>query len=284
MRHFRVVTPYGPSRKELERVVRSQRQDYLDTWLIGASDRLSSDAVALLEASLADPDSSTGFNRMKGDAGQATLDNILDVTEKLAFIQRLDLPHDLLTATGKPWVDQIVRRVAGEKASEMRRHAPARQLGLYAIYLMSREAQLTDAMIDLLIETVHKIGTRSKRKVVGDIAKDIERVYGKERLLVEIASASINEPSGRICDVIFPIAGKAKLAAIVKESHAKGALDRRIYKVMCQRRSKSRPFGGVKPGHRVTCRGEWREGVARGPLPPHWLAFQGLILALRARL
>src|SRR3546814_6703570 len=77
-----------------------------------------------------------------------------------------------------------------------------------------------------------KIGTRSKRKVVGDIAKDIERVYGKERLLVEIASASINEPSGRICDVIFPIAGKAKLAAIVKESHAKGALDRRIYKVM----------------------------------------------------
>jgi hypothetical protein len=68
---------------------------------------------------------------------------------------------------------------------------------------MSREAQLTDAMIDLLIETVHKIGTRSKRKVVGDIAKDIERVYGKERLLVEIASASINEPSGRICDVIF---------------------------------------------------------------------------------
>src|SRR3546814_3865810 len=51
-------------------------------------------------------------------------------------------------------------------------------------------------------------------------------------LLVEIASASINEPSGRICDVIFPIAGKAKLAAIVKESHAKGALDRRIYKVM----------------------------------------------------
>ncbi|MGC5124405.1 hypothetical protein, partial [Escherichia coli] len=62
---------YGPSRKELERVVRSQRQDYLDTWLIGTSDRLSSDAVALLEASLADPDSSTGFNRMKGDAGQA---------------------------------------------------------------------------------------------------------------------------------------------------------------------------------------------------------------------
>src|SRR3546814_3161157 len=115
---------------------------------------------------------------MKGDAGQATLDNILDVTEKLAFIQRLDLPHNLLTATGKPLVDQIVRRVAGEKASAMRRHAPARQLGLYAIYLMSREAQLTAAMLDLLNETVHKIVQRSQLKVVADIPKTNERVYG----------------------------------------------------------------------------------------------------------
>src|SRR3546814_3508593 len=81
-------------------------------------------------------------------------------------------------------------------------------------------------MSDSLIETVYKIGSRSKRKVVGDIAKDIERVYGKERLLVEIASDSIDDPSGRICDVIFPIAGKDKLAAIIKESQAKGALER----------------------------------------------------------
>ncbi|WP_405052317.1 hypothetical protein [Sinorhizobium sp. 8-89] len=49
--------------------------------------------------------------------------------------------------------------------------------------------------------------------MVGDIAKDIERVYGKERLLVEIASASIDEPAGRVCDVIFPVVGKDKLAA-----------------------------------------------------------------------
>src|SRR3546814_19763569 len=61
---------YGPSRKELERVVRSQRQDYLDTWQIGASDRLSSDAVAFLEASLDDADRSNGFNRLQGYAAQ----------------------------------------------------------------------------------------------------------------------------------------------------------------------------------------------------------------------
>ena len=144
---------YGPSRKELERLVRSQRHLYLEALLARVRDRLAPDAVALLEASLADPDGPTGFNTMKGDAGQATLENILGVTAKLAFIQRLALPRDFLSVTGKAWVDQIVRRVAGEKASEMRRHVPARQLGLYAVYLMAREAQLTDAMVDLLIET-----------------------------------------------------------------------------------------------------------------------------------
>src|SRR3546814_4666919 len=93
----------------------------------------------------------------------------------------ISLPRDFLAVTGKAWVDQIVRRVAGEKASEMRRHVPAGQLGLYAVYLMAREAQLTDAMVDLLIETVHKIGSRSKRKVVGDIAKGVGRGAGRER-------------------------------------------------------------------------------------------------------
>ncbi|ASY61231.1 Mobile element protein (plasmid) [Sinorhizobium sp. CCBAU 05631] len=142
---------------------------------------------------------------------------ILGMTAKLALIQRLDLPQDILATTGKAWVEQIVRRVAGEKAWEMRRHAPAKQIGLYAIYLSSRQAQLTDAMVDLLIETIHKIGSRSKRKVVGEIAKDIERVYGKEQLLVDIAIASIDEPAGRVCDVIFPIVGKGRVNRITYE-------------------------------------------------------------------
>lgn len=223
---------YGSSRRELERLVRSQRLHYLDGFLAKVHSRLSTDTIGLLESSIFDADAQTGFNTLKGDAGRASLDTILDMTAKLTFIQKLDLPRDLLLTTGKAWVEQIVRRVSAEKASEMRRHGPIRQIGLYAIYLISREAQLTDALVDLLVETVHKIGARSKRKVVGDIAKDIERVYGKERLLVEIASASIEEPSGRVCDVIFPIAGRDKLAAIIKESQAKGALDRRVYKVM----------------------------------------------------
>ena len=124
---------------------------------------------------------------MKADAGRATLDNILEVTARLAFIRKLNLPRDMLSTINPAWIEHVARRVSGEKASEMRRHTQTRQLALYAVYLMRRETAITDAMVELLVETVHKIATRSKRKVVGDIAKDVERVYGKERLLVDIA-------------------------------------------------------------------------------------------------
>ncbi|QND54544.1 DUF4158 domain-containing protein (plasmid) [Phyllobacterium sp. 628] len=223
---------FEPSRQELNRLARTERQRFLDTFLGSVVARLAPETIAMMKSSLEDADGPRGYNTMNASAGQVSLDNFLAVTERLAFIQSLKLPRSMLLVPGKGWIDQIVRRVGGERASEMRRHAPARQLGLYAVFLMAREAQITDTIIDLLVETVHKITTRSKRKVVAGIARDIEKVYGKERLLVDIATAAIDEPSGRVCDVIFPVAGQAKLAAVIKEYRAKGALDRRIYEVM----------------------------------------------------
>lgn len=164
---------FGPSRGEIERLVRSERQRFLESFLGGVADRLCPETILLMEASLADPDARAGFHTIKGDTGAATLDNMLDLAERLAFIKKLDLPRDVLSAVGKAWVDQIVRRVGAEKASETRRHVRTRQLGLYAVFLMAREAQIIDGMIDLLVETIHKISVRSKRKVVAGIAKDI---------------------------------------------------------------------------------------------------------------
>jgi hypothetical protein len=137
---------YGPSAKELERLVRSQQQQYLDDWLHEVSAALPPDAVVAMESSLADAEGPTGFNAM---------------TARLSFIRKLDLPRNMLSNINPAWIEHV-----------------ARQLSLYAVYLMRRETAMTDAMVELLVETVHKITTQSKRKVVGDIAKDVERVYG----------------------------------------------------------------------------------------------------------
>ncbi|MCO6180773.1 hypothetical protein [Ciceribacter sp. RN22] len=114
------------------------------------------ETIALMVGSLTDADAPTGFNAMKADAGRATLDNILEVTGRLAFIRELNLRRHMLANINPAWVEHIVRRVSGEKASEMRRHTEARQLALYAVYLMERESTITDAMVELLVERYTK--------------------------------------------------------------------------------------------------------------------------------
>ncbi|QKK27447.1 hypothetical protein [Rhizobium hidalgonense] len=54
---------------------------------------LPDETITLMEGSLADADGPVGFNAMKADAGRATLDNILEVTERLAFIRKNSTPR-----------------------------------------------------------------------------------------------------------------------------------------------------------------------------------------------
>ena len=222
----------SPPEQTVERIVRSVRQRVLDGYLSEVSAQLSASAAFELEASLAGPRGRTGFQRLKRDVGAATLDNVLDAADRLAFIQGLGLPDHALLDIDPTWIKALVRRVEGEAASEMRLHSKEKRTGLLAIYLMSRRSQLIDGLVELLIEVVHRIGTKSKRKVVKRIAADIEKVHGKEQLLVDMATAAVMAPKGIVSDVIFPVAGAAKLKAVIDEHNAKGTLDIRIQTVM----------------------------------------------------
>ncbi|WP_342074942.1 DUF4158 domain-containing protein [Yoonia sp. SS1-5] len=221
-----------PSEKALSRIVRSVRREFLDGYLVSVLNALAPETISKLESCLANPSEDHGFQRLKADVGAATLDNVLDAAERLEFIHSLALPFELLAHINPSWLATLTRRVEGETATEMRRHSKARRLGLFAIYLMSRRARMIDGLADLLLEVVHRIGTKSRRKVISRIAADIEKVHGKERLLVDIATAAMLTPNGRVADVIFPVATAVKLKAIIDEHRAKGTLDVRIQTIM----------------------------------------------------
>ena len=223
---------FVPSDKIMERLARAARRNFRDDFLTLAASRLPFETARQLELALSEPLAETGFQRLKDDVGAASLDSILLAARKVSFIEGLDLPLETLAAVDRGWTARLARQVEGETASEMRRHAHDRRLGLLAIYLMHRKSQLIDGLIDLLLVVVHRLGTRSRRKVIQGIAADIGAVHGKERLLVDIATAALDHPDGRIEEVIFPIAGAAKLRAVIEEHRAKGALDTRIQQVM----------------------------------------------------
>lgn len=223
---------FVPSDKIMERLARAARREFREGFLTKVASRLSTETIDRLERVLSEPLATTGFQRLKDDVGAATLESVLLAAQKATFVEELHLPMELLASVDRGWITQLSRQVEGETAFEMRRHKPERRLGLLAVYLMHRKSQLIDGLVDLLLEVVHRIGTRSRRKVIGRIAADIEKVHGKERLLVDIATAAVEYPEGRIEDVIFPVVGAAKLRAVIEEHRAKGTLDTRIHTVM----------------------------------------------------
>ncbi|MHA3916739.1 Tn3 family transposase [Halovulum sp. GXIMD14793] len=223
---------FVPSAKIMERLARAARRDFRDGFLNYVVAQLTAETIDKLEWALSEPLADTGFQQLKDDVGAATLESVLLAARKVSFVDDLNLPMAVLDRVERGWIARLARQVEGETASEMRRHTLERRLGLLAVYLMHRRSQLIDGLIDLLLEVVHRLGTRSRRKVIQGIASDIGAVHGKERLLVEIAVAALDHPDGRVEDVIFPIAGAAKLRAVIDEHRAKGTLDARIQQTM----------------------------------------------------
>ena len=222
----------APSPSAAKRLIHSARATFEAQFLSRLADALPDDTVRQMEASLEHPDDSGGFNNLKADPGRVALASVMSVADRLAFIRRLDLPRHLLCNVHAKLVDRWTRRVSQETAWEMRRHKRTRRMGLYAIFLMQRQGRLTDGLVDLLVDTVHKMAGRAERRVSAAILDDIDRIYGKERILARIAEAAIARPDGRIRDVIFPIASEDKLRAIQADYHARHGIDRRVHETM----------------------------------------------------
>ena len=125
-------------------------------------------------------------------------------------------------------------------------------------------------IVDLLIETVHKIGLKAERRAAAALVRDIERVHGKERLLVDIAAAAVDHPDDPVRTAIFPIASEGKLRAVMAEHRARGTWDRQVqttmrrsyashYRRMLPRLLEALDFRSNNAAHRP---------VLEAPLPP----------------
>jgi len=74
----------------------------------------------------------------------------------------------------------------------------------------------------MLVDTVHRIGTKADRRVSEALLDDLKRVTGKTNLLFALADASLTTPDGLVRDVVFPVVGEQTLRDLVKEWKATG--------------------------------------------------------------
>ncbi|PRX43098.1 hypothetical protein B0I32_1604 [Nonomuraea fuscirosea] len=87
-----------------------------------------------------------------------------------------------------------------------------------------REREITDALVELLIATVHRIKARADSKVTKELINAFKRVTGKENILFKVADAALGQPDDSVRQVIFPAVsgGEQTLRDLVHEFKTKG--------------------------------------------------------------
>ncbi len=158
------------------------------------------------------------FVDLKADPGRPSLDSVFREVAKLQRLRRLGLPADLFAGVSPKLVRQYRSRVATESTSELRRHPLPVRATLVSAFCLVRLREITDTLVDLLIQLVHKIGVRAEKKVKKVLFDDVTRVAGKASILYHMAEASLEHPDDRVCDVVWPAAGgEQNLRDIVRE-------------------------------------------------------------------
>jgi TnpA family transposase len=231
----RMLSLEPPSTERTERIVRSSVNQYEQDLYARIHGRLAAEAQlgldALLHAprneeeqgeTISDSASWAVLNRLRADAGRPSVRSVQDELAKLTLIRSLELPADLFHGVSSAEIDLYRQRVAVEAPYELRRHAEAVRLTWLAAYAYLRGRQITDTLVDLLIDTIHGIGARAERKVEREMLEDLRRVTGKQNLLFRIADAALQNPDALVRDAVFPVVSESVLRALVKEWKATG--------------------------------------------------------------
>jgi TnpA family transposase len=169
----------------------------------------------------------SAFHELKRDPGPLSLESVLTEMSKLTRIRQLGLPAALFADVPPKVLQHYRQRAATEPPRELRRHADAVRATLLAAYCHLRGHDITDHLVDLLIDIVQRIGAKAQQKVEKALLNDLKRVSGKTNLLFQLAEAAVDHPDGIVSEVLYPVVGERVLHELVKEYRSSGPIYRR---------------------------------------------------------
>jgi TnpA family transposase len=185
----------------------------------GAADRLER-LVADVDPTSPGPRQQELLAELKADPGRASLETLLSEVNKLERVRALGLPAGLFDGATDTLISGWRARAAQEYPSDPRARPRPVRLTLLAALCWSRTSEITDTLVELFLDVVHKIGTWAERRVEGELLADLRRVRGKEGILFRLAEAAVAHPEDTVRSALFPVVGEATLRDLVREAKA----------------------------------------------------------------
>lgn len=231
-----------PTPERVERLICSATHTYEENFCASIWAQLSAETISKIDALLS-TDNAIGdeqtqskqsdFNNLKTDPGRTGLDSLLKEIDKLQCIRQLRLPENLFTNISQKVLHHYRQRASAEPPRELRRHPDPIRYTLVAAFCWLRSQEITDSLVELLIQIVHRIGINAERRVDKELINDLKRVNGKNGMLFRIAEASLEHPLELVKDVVYKVVSPKTLQDLVKEYKSTGPTYReKVYTVM----------------------------------------------------
>jgi len=256
-KHFRELCIEPPTSERIERLVKSAIYTYENKFFKNTFQKLSQNTLSKMDYLINNlaayeeaefdcnaTENSISLSELRADPGRTGLESVLKEVTKLKTLKQLHLPDDLFKNIPTKILLKYKQRAVSEDLTELRRHPEEIRYTLLAAFFWIRSREITDNLIELLIQIIHRIGVRAERKVDKELLKDFKRVSGKTNLLFQMADLALSNPDGIIKKVLFPIVNENTLKALVKEFKSTGsAYKQKVYTVMRASAGKATPYG-----------------------------------------
>ncbi|WP_052270159.1 Tn3 family transposase [Streptomyces sp. MUSC 125] len=214
----RSIEPPG----RIDRIVTAAQTRAQKAFCARTIERLGGAGVARLLALVAEDneDGAALLAALKRDPGAVGLDSLLTEIIKLNDVRKLGLPDGLFADCSEKLLAAWRARAIKMYPSDFRDTAEDVRITLLAALCSSRQAEITDALVDLLVALVQKINARAERRVERQLTAELKKVRGKEGILFKLADAAIGKPDEIVRTALYPVVGEKTLRDLVAEAKA----------------------------------------------------------------
>ena len=211
------VEPPAPG--QVERVVASGCRQFDDAFAATAAARLGPLACGRLQDLLAQPNV---LADLKSDPGPLGLDTLLAEIGKLSTVRALGLDESVFAGAADRIVAAWRARAARMYPSDFGECGEPVRYTLLAALCWTRQAELVDGLVELLIGLIHRINARAERRVEKELIGDLASVPGKRGIYTKMIDAALEHPDDTVRDAVYPAVpgGVRTLSALARELKA----------------------------------------------------------------
>jgi len=205
-----------PARGQIDRLVASAVRMHESAFASETVARLGPGACDRLAALL---DEDGLLADLRGDPGRLGLETLFEEISKLATVQALGLSDDLFAGTSDRLVAGWRARAARMFPSDFRACAEPVRLTLLATLCWTRQSEITDGCVEILIRLIQRINARAERRVEKEMVKDLVTVPGKKGIYLKMVQAALDHPDETVRNVLWPVVpgGEQTLRHLARE-------------------------------------------------------------------